>query len=252
MKKFMTVVLLSALLLTACGTDTDDTEQSQTILASDETTLTEETEETSASVSRTKEEEESYSRMMGTANCVIGNEPVSVEGEPTLRFGTEAYTESVPEVITLNENAELCLSKLDFGMTMSEAESAVDAEINEELFNPFYSVYDDISVDIDDKFSGAMFSYGESGLDEVSLYAYPLTEDECADMRDKIIKTFNTVYGLSSDEWEIKENSDYCKKDGVSVDTRIYNSDGAYSVSLNLTSWDHRNFKDRERQPILP
>lgn len=86
MKKFTTAVLLSVLLLTACGTDTDNTEQSQTILASEETTLTEETEETSASVSRTKEEEEEYSRMMGTANCIVTPEVVSVEGDPTLGF----------------------------------------------------------------------------------------------------------------------------------------------------------------------
>lgn len=86
MKKFTAAIMLSALLLTACGTDASDTEQSQTVYTSEETTLTAETEETSESVSRTKEEEEQYSRMMGTANCVVGNEPVSVEGNPTLGF----------------------------------------------------------------------------------------------------------------------------------------------------------------------
>lgn len=252
MKKYAAAVMLSALLLTACGTDTGGKEQSQTVLASEETTLTDETEETTSSVSRTKEEEEEYSRMMGTANCVVENKPVSVEGNPTLGSVTEAHTENVPESVSLNENAELCLSKLDFGMSMSEAESAVDAKINEEMLNPFYSVYDDISVDIDNRFDGAMLSYGESGLDEVTLYAYPLTEDECTDLRDKIIIFFSTAYGFSYDEWEIKENSDYCKKDGVSVYTRVYLSDGSYSVNLLLTSWNHRNFKDCENQPILP
>ena len=128
------------------------------------------------------------------------------------------------------------LSKLDFGMSMSEAESAVDAKINEEMLNPFYSVYDDISVDIDNRFDGAMLSYGESGLDEVTLYAYPLTEDECTDLRNKIINFFSTAYGFSYDEWEIKENSDYCKKDGVSVYTRVYLSDGSYSAADKLES----------------
>lgn len=75
--------MLSALLLTACGTDAADAEQSQTVLASEETSLTE---ETTSSVSRTKEEEERYSRMMGTANCVVENNPVSVEGNPTLGY----------------------------------------------------------------------------------------------------------------------------------------------------------------------
>lgn len=86
MKKYAAAVMLSALLLTACGTETGSTEQSQTVSASEETTLTAETEETTSSVSRTKEEEEEYSRMMGTANCVVGNNPVSVEGDPTLGY----------------------------------------------------------------------------------------------------------------------------------------------------------------------
>lgn len=91
MKRFATAILLSTLLLTACGTDKDDTEQAQTVLASEETvlpeenSLEEETEETT-SISRTKEEEEEYSRMMGTANCVVTPEVVSVEGNPTLGF----------------------------------------------------------------------------------------------------------------------------------------------------------------------
>lgn len=91
--------MLSALLLTACGTDAADAEQSQTVLASEETSLTEETEETTSSVSRTKEEEERYSRMMGTANCVVENNPVSVEGDPTLGYyTTTAQTEAVTSI----------------------------------------------------------------------------------------------------------------------------------------------------------
>lgn len=86
MKRFAAAILLSALLLTACGIDKDDAEPKQTVSASEETVLTE---KTAASVSRTKEEEEEYSRMMGTANCVVTPEAVSVEGEPTLAFVTK-------------------------------------------------------------------------------------------------------------------------------------------------------------------
>ena len=239
--------MLSALLLTACGTDAADTEQSQTIYTSEGTTLTG---ETSESISRTKEEEEQYARMMGTANCVVGNDPVSVEGDPTLGYyTTAARTETVTESISLNENAELCLSKLNFGMSQSDAEAAVEAELYEDTL---YSVYNDISIDIDDKFDGAMFSYGASGLDEVSLYAYPLTDDECTDLRDKVIKIFSTAYEFSADDWEIKEYSDYCKNNGISVYTRIYTSDGSYSVNLLITSWDHRSLKNQEQRPVLP
>lgn len=91
--------MLSALLLTACGTDSSDTEQSQTVYTSEGTTLTDETEENASSVSRTKEEEEQYSRMMGTANCVVGNDPISVEGDPTLGYyTTAARTEAITSV----------------------------------------------------------------------------------------------------------------------------------------------------------
>ena len=254
MKRFAAAILLSALFLTACGTDKDDTEPKQTVSASEETVLTEETTlppEPTTTVSRTKEEDEEYSRMMGTANCVVTTEVVSVEGEPTLGL---IYETTAPETesVKLNENAELCLSKLKFGMSRSEAEAAVDAELVEDALSPFYSIYNDISVDIDEKFNGAMFTYGESGLDEAALYSLSLTEEECAALRDRIIDFFSAAYGFSADDWEIEENSDYCKKDGVSIFTRAYLSDGSYSLGLLITSWDHRNFKNQEQYPILP
>ena len=105
MKKFTATIMLSALLLTACGTDAADTEQSQIVYTSEGTTLTDGTEETTLSVSRTKEEEEQYSRMMGTANCVVGNNPVSVEGDPTLGYyTTAARTEAVTSIAEIKSD----------------------------------------------------------------------------------------------------------------------------------------------------
>lgn len=120
MKKLTAAIILSSLLLTACGTDKDDTEQAQTVLASEEITAQDgeggslfhgsdagdaqgsyagdsgakqltsaenaDNIPLEASSSRTKEEEEAYSRMMGTANCIVTPEIVSVEGEPTIAF----------------------------------------------------------------------------------------------------------------------------------------------------------------------
>ena len=288
MKKLTAAIILSSLLLTACGTDKDDTEQAQTVLASEGITAQDgeggiifhgsdagdaqgsyagdsgakqltsaenadniPLEETTSS-SRTKEEEEKYSRMMGTANCIVTPEIVSVEGEPTLGFVFNSEPAPETDSVELDENAELCLSKLKFGMSRIEAEAAVDAELVEDTLTPFYSIYDDISVDIDEKFDGAMFTYGESGLDEVALYALHLNEEECTALRDRMIKFFSAAYDFSADDWEIDENSDYCKKDGVSFFTKVYLSDGSYSLSLLITSWDHRSFKNQEQYPILP
>lgn len=237
MKRLTAAIMLSGLLLTACGTEKNVSEQT---------------------VGTTVFEGESGSIIHGsdTGNTDARKLTSAESAEITL---LEENTESVPkttvtetESVKLNENAELCLSKLKFGMSRSEAEAAVDAELVEDALSPFYSVYNDISVDIDEKFNGAMFSYGESGLDEVAFYSLSLTEEECAALRDRIIEFFSASYGFSADDWEIDENSDYCKKDSVSVFTRVYLSDGSYTVSLLITSWDHRSLKNQEQRPILP
>lgn len=243
MKKITAAILLSALFLTACGTENDVSEPTQTVSVSEETTAFE---GESGIIIHDTDTEDTDARKLTSAESI--EITLLEENTESVLETTVAETES----FKLNENAELCLSKLKFGMSRSEAEAAVDAELVEDALSPFYSIYNDISVDIDEKFNGAMFTYGESGLDEAAFYALPLTEEECADLRGRIIEFFSAAYGFSADDWEIDENSDYCKKDSVSVFTRVYLSDGSYSFSLLITSWDHRSFKNQEQRPILP
>lgn len=244
MKKLMAAALLSVLLFTACGDNKADAEISdtmQTSTASAETTGTTVSVGGSGIIIHDPETEKTDARQLTSAESA----EVAL-----LEENTESAAET--ESFKLNENADLCLSKLKFGMSRSEAEAAVEAELVEDELSRFYSIYNDISVDIDEKFNGAMFTYGESGLDEAALNAYPLTEEECAALRDRIIEFFSAAYGFSADDWEIDENSDYCKKDGVSVYTRVYISDGSYLVGLLITSWDHRSLKNQEPRPFLP
>lgn len=244
MKKLMAAALLLVLLFTACGDNKADAEFSdtmQTSTASAETTGTTVSVGESGIIIHDPDTEKTDARQLTSAESA----EVAL-----LEENTESAAET--ESVKLNENAELCLSKLKFGMSRSEAEAAVDAELVEDALTPFYSVYNDISVDFDEEFNGAMFSYGESGLDEAAFYSLSLTEEECAALRERIIEFFSAAYGFSDDEWEIEENSDYCKKDSVSVFTKVYLSDGSYTVSLLITSWDHRSFKNQEQRPILP
>lgn len=249
MKKLTAAVLFSALLLTACGDNKDDgeiSEAAQTLTASIDITETTVSVGESGIIIHGSDTENTDAKQLTSAESA----EITLLEENTESAAETTLTET--ESVKLNENAELCLSKLKFGMSRSEAEAAVDAELVEDALSSFYSIYNDISVDIDEKFNGAMFTYGESGLDEAALYSLSLTEEECAALRDRIIVFFSAAYGFSADDWELEENSDYCKKDGVSVFTRVYLSDGSYTVSLLITSWDHRSFKNQEQYPILP
>lgn len=246
MKKALTAVLtviISAATLSACGSSTSETAETTVPETAASTTAFE---GESGIIIHGSDTENTDARQLTSAESA--EIALLEENTESVLETTVAETES----FKLNENAELCLSKLKFGMSRSEAEAAVDAELVEDALSPFYSIYNDISVDIDEKFNGAMFTYGESGLDEAAFYALPLTEEECADLRGRIIEFFSAAYGFSADDWEIDENSDYCKKDSVSVFTRVYLSDGSYTVSLLITSWDHRNLKNQEQRPILP
>lgn len=248
MKKLTAAVLFSALLLTACGDNKDDgeiSEAAQTPTASIDITETIVSVGESGIIIHGSDTENTDAKQLTSAESA----EITLLEENTESAAETTLTET--ESVKLNENAELCLSKLKFGMSRSEVEAAVDAELVEDALSSFYSIYNDISVDIDEKFNGAMFTYGESGLDEAALYSLSLTEEECAALRDRIIFFFSAAYGFSADDWELEENSDYCKKDGVSVFTRVYLSDGSYTVSLLITSWDHRSFKNQEQSPIL-
>lgn len=281
MKKLTAAVLLSALFLTACGDNKADgeiSEAAQTATASIEITETTVSVGEGGIIIHDSDAEKTDARKLTSAENIeitLLEENIESVAETTVTetaASTALETTAAEETVsdkktsevtaaaadeisieyTPDTSADICLGQLSFGMKRSEAEAAVKAELDEETRNPFYSIYYNISVDIDEKFDSAMFSYGESGLDQVALYAYPLTEEECAALRDRIIEFFSAAYGFSADDWEIEENSDYCEKDSVSVFTRVYLSDGSYSVSLLIGSWDHRSFKNQEQRPILP
>ena len=178
---------------------------------------------------------------------------------------TEAVTEEVTTVTTvetaaetakeypLNSSADMCLSLLSFGMGRQEAEVAINAPLDEEMLNPYYSIYSDITVDLDERLNAAQLSYGESGLYEISLYNGAHPEKESFELRDKLIEQLSGIYGFAAEDWEIENDglTNYCKNDDVSVYIRLYTQDGLASVTLMITSVEHRSFKDVAPKPVL-
>ena len=190
---------------------------------------------------------------------ISATESVAVEAttvtteEVTTSEAEETTTAEPVKEYPLNSSADICLSALSFGMGKQEAEAAVNAPLDEELLNPFYSNYNDVSVDLDERLSSAMFSYGESGLDEIALYSGARPENESFELRDKLIEQLSGIYGFAAEDWEIENGgiTNYCENDNVSAYIRLYTADGLTSVTLMITSSEHRNFKDVAPKPVL-
>ncbi len=150
MKKLTAAVLFSALLLTACGDNKDDgeiSEAAQTPTASIDITETTVSVGESGIIIHGSDTENTDAKQLTSAESA----EITLLEENTESAAETTLTET--ESVKLNENAELCLSKLKFGMSRSEVEAAVDAELVEDALSSFYSIYNDISVDIDEKFN---------------------------------------------------------------------------------------------------
>lgn len=178
---------------------------------------------------------------------------------------TEAVAEEVTTVTTeetaaetakeypLNSSADMCLSLLSFGMGRQEAEVAINAPLDEEMLNPYYSIYSNVSVDLDERLNAAELSYGESGLYQVSLFSGEQPENVSFELRDKLIEQLSGIYGFVPEDWDIENNgiTNYCRNDDVSVYIRLFTLDGLASVTLMITSVEHRSFKDVAPKPVL-
>lgn len=166
---------------------------------------------------------------------------------------TEETAAETAKEYPLNSSADICLSELSFGMGRQETEAAISAPLDEEMLNPYYSIYSNVSVDLDERLNAAELSYGESGLYQVSLFSGEQPEKVSFELRDKLIEQLSGIYGFVPEDWDIENNgiTNYCRNDDVSVYIRLFTLDGLASVTLMITSVEHRSFKDVAPKPVL-
>lgn len=184
-----------------------------------------------------------------TTTAETSAESVSETEEITEKTVSENnYREYVPDL-----SAGICLAELYFGMSREEAEAAVRADLDKDMLNMYYSVYNNISIDLDENFKSAMFSYGESGLDEITLNLKEMPQKEGFELKDELISKLGGIYGVKTDDWKIESGGyvNYCKSDSISVYLRFYDSGDQVVGTLMLTSWEHRSFKDVERLSVI-
>jgi len=180
-----------------------------------------------------------------TATEAVTEEVTTVAAEETTAETAKEYP--------LNSSADICLSDLSFGMGRQETEAAIAAPLDEEMLNPYYSIYSNVSVDLDERLNAAELSYGESGLYQVSLFSGEQPENVSFELRDKLIEQLSGIYGFVPEDWDIENNgiTNYCRNDDVSVYIRLFTLDGLGSVTLMITSVEHRSFKDVAPKPVL-
>ncbi len=180
-----------------------------------------------------------------TATEIVSEEVTTVTTEETAAETAKEYP--------LNSSADMCLSLLSFGKGRQEAEAAINAPLDEEMLNSYYSIYSDITVDLDERLNAAQLSYGESGLYQVSLFSGEQPENVSFELRDKLIEQLSGIYGFAPEDWDIENDgiTNYCRNDDVSVYIRLFTLDGLGSVTLMITSVEHRSFKDVAPKPVL-
>ena len=138
-----------------------------------------------------------------------------IVAEETTVVTIEETTAETAKEYPLNSSADICLSNLSFGMGRQEAEAAVNASLDEEMLNPYYSIYSDITVDLDERLNAAQLSYGESGLYQVSLFSGEQPENVSFELRDKLIEQLSGIYGFAPEDWDIENDgiTNYCRND---------------------------------------
>lgn len=245
MKKIFAALLAISITAALAGCNKPADEQLIDDITEGTSVVTEASETASESVSETETSE--------TEENVIETVPETTETsadetEETTEK-TNNYQEYVPDL-----SADMCLAELYFGMSREEAEAAVNADLDEDMLNMYYSVYNNISIDLDENFKSAAFSYGESGLDEITLNLKEIPQKEWLEIKDELISKLSGIYGVGSNDWEIKSDgySNYCESSsGVSVFLRVYDSGDNIVGSLMLTSWEHRSFKNVEKLSVI-
>ena len=166
-----------------------------------------------------------------------------------------ATTTDSEEPLQTDSSAKLKLSDLEYGMSREQIIGLIDADYDEELSSAAYGylTYSDVPTDLDENFRNFYFDFGSSGMDEIVLVSGSLSNDEGYDLWDKLVSKFSEIYGFSENDWDNNDVSSYCEsKEGCAVYIRIWQPEDYMSISVSLTSWQHRSLVNVENMPLIP
>lgn len=182
-----------------------------------------------------------------TASTVT-TEASAAKTTPTETLYTQ-YTQSKQDY-ELNSSADICFSKLSFGMSAIEASEIIKTE--PETSAGACDFYSNVSFDLDESFCEGYIVY-DFGISQVVMNTTFISEKKAAELRDSVIGKLNGIYGLSNRDWTVGYNGidNVCIVGGrITLQLSLNQSGDKVLVALTITSPAHMINDNAEKIPI--
>lgn len=151
----------------------------------------------------------------------------------------------------LDDSADICLSKLYFGMSADEAAEVIDAEI--EVSTGDTEFYSNVSFDLDKSFREGYIVYGDH-ICQIVMNTDFMTEKEAAGLKENIMKKLNNIYGLTDSSWDVGiTGNDICLVNGIiTLELGLNRAGKNAMVALTLTSPKHMGSGNADKISVFP
>lgn len=151
----------------------------------------------------------------------------------------------------LDDSADICLSKLYFGMSADEAAEVIDAEM--EVSTGDTEFYSNVSFDLDKSFREGYIVYGDH-ICQIVMNTDFMTEKEAAGLKENIMKKLNNIYGLTDSNWDVGiTGNDICLVNGIiTLELGLKRAGKNAMVALTLTSPKHMGSGNADKISVFP
>lgn len=226
------------------GTEANDTAFAEAPAAS--STAAETTEKTTSVTSETEIISFAVNETTETAKKTMPAETKPAETKPV-----ETVTAAKAAERGLDDSADICLSKLYFGMSANEAAEVIDAEI--EVSTGDTEFYSNVSFDLDKSFREGYIVYGDH-ICQIVMNTDFMTEKEAAGLKENIMKKLNNIYGLTDSSWDVGiTGNDICLVNGIiTLELGLNRAGKNAMVALTLTSPKHMGSGNADKISVFP
>lgn len=226
------------------GTEADDSTFAEAPAASSTTAKT--TEKTVSAASET--EIISFTTNETTESA---KKTMPAETKPTETKPVETVTAAKAAERGLDDSADICLSKLCFGMSADEAAEVIDAKI--EVSAGDMEFYSNVSFDLDKSFREGYIVYGDH-ICQIVMNTEFMAEKEAVEVKENIMKKLNNIYGLTYSNWDVGiTGNDICLVNGtITLELGINKAGKNAMVALTVTSPKHMGSGNADKISVFP
>lgn len=240
--------------LTTFNTSTDTTAENTVPKASETENLSDHENEDTSLTEASQTAPTTAETTVKTTTVTSETEIISIAPNETTEKKTTS-SETVPAAndrdTFLDNSANICLSKLSFGMSADEAAAAIGAEIDSKVDDTEF--YSNVSFDLDENFCEGYIVYGD-GIDQIVMNTSFMAEDKALELEKSLMKKLNKIYGLSDSNWAVSSRgTDVCLVNGMITLELAVNKAGKNAlVALTITSPKHMGNINAEDITVFP